>query len=111
MDINIAKFVIPVHIRKAFDKGQVDKVYKEMYLLADQLAAHETRIYMARKPSELLDEKIQLMKGAKAKRESWSTRVMKQISDYKARRLKCHLDNMYKLLELYARTKTTIPTL
>lgn len=106
MDLNIAKFNIPIHIKKAFDKGQIDKVYKELYLLADKLTAIDTRRYMAKKPSEFLEEKIHEMESADCKKTSWASRATKQIFAYRERRFKYHMDNMYKLLELYAKAKT-----
>lgn len=110
MDMNIAKFNIPLHVKKAFDKGEIDKVYKEMYLVADELAAFEARRYMAKKPSEYMEEKLQVMKGAYPKKTTWSSRVTKQISDYRERRLKYHMDNMVKLLELYVTSKIETDT-
>jgi len=106
MDYNIAKFEIPVHIKKAYDKGKIDEVYRGVYALADELAAIETRRFMATKPSELLEERIQAVKGAKPKKTSWSTRVIKQISTYRHQRTEYHLEKMLKLLELYARSKS-----
>lgn len=106
IDYNIAKFEIPVHIKKAYDKGKIDEVYKGIYAVADQLAAAETRRFMATKPSEYLEERIQTAEGAKPKKTSWSTRVMKQISKYREQRTEYHLENMLKLLELYAQSKS-----
>jgi hypothetical protein len=106
MDVNIAKFEIPIHIRKVFDQGKIDKVYEAMYLLADELAAIDTKRYMAKKPSEYFEEKIQEMRGTDAKKTSWSSRVSKQIFSYRERRFKYHVDNMYRVLELYVRSKT-----
>jgi hypothetical protein len=77
-----------------------------MYLLADELAATDTRRYMAKKPLELYNEKMQEMKGADSKKTSWSSRVSKQIFSYRERRFKYHMDNMYRVLELYVRSKT-----
>ena len=85
MDVNIAKFNIPIRIRKAFDQGKIDKVYKGIYLLADELAAIDTRRYLAKKPSEYLEEKIHEMKGADSKKTTWSSRVTKQIFTYRQR--------------------------
>ena len=107
MDFNITKFNIPIHIKKAFDKGEIDKVYKEMYFLADDLAVIETKRYMARKGSEFLDQKIRETKGGGNRQEGWASKTSKQISVYRDRRLKYHIDNMYKLLELYTKAKTT----
>jgi len=106
MDINIAKFEIPIHIRKAFDQGKIDKVYEAMYLLADELAAADTRRYMAKKPLEFYDEKMQEMEDADSKKTSWPSRVSKQIFSYRERRFKYHMDNMYRVLELYVGSKT-----
>jgi len=78
MDVNIAKFEMPIHIRKIFDQGMIDKVYEAMYLLADELAAIDTKRYMAKKPSEHFEEKIQEMRGTDAKKTSWSSRMSKQ---------------------------------
>ncbi len=105
IEYNIAKFEIPIHIRKAYDKGKIDEVYRGIYALSDELAATETRRYMATKPSELLEERIQTMQGGKPKKTSWSTRVIKQISIYREQRTTYHLENMLKLLELYAKSK------
>ncbi len=106
MEYNIAKIEIPIHIRKAYDKGKIDEVYRGIYALADELAAVETRRYMATKPSELFEERIQTMEGAKPKKTSWSTRVIRQISTYRRQRTEYHLEKMLKLLELYAKSKS-----
>ena len=108
MDVNIAKFEIPIHIRKAFDQGKIDKVYEAMYLLVDKLAAIDARRYIAKKPLEFYDEKMQEMKGTDSKKTSWSSRVSKQIFSYRKRRFKYHMDNMYRVLELYVRSKTEV---
>ena len=106
MDDNIAKFEIPIHVRKAFDQGKIDKVYEAMYLLADKLSAIDARRYMARKPLEFSGEKMQEMKGANSKKTSRSSRVSKQIFSHRERRFKYHMDNMHRVLELYVRSKT-----
>ena len=105
MDLNIAKFEIPIHIRKAFDHGKIDKVHEAMYLVTDNLAAIDARRYMATKPLEFCEEKVQEMKGANSKKTSRSSRVSKQIFSHRERRFKYHMDNMHRVLELYARSK------
>lgn len=106
MDYNIAKFEIPIHIKKAYAKGKIDDVYRGIYALADELAAFETRQFMATKPSELLEERLQTLKGAEPKETNWSTRVIHEISEYRQQRREYHLEKMLKLLELYAKSKS-----
>ena len=108
MDVNIAKFEIPIHIRKAFDEGKIDRVYEAMYLLADKLAAIDTRRYMAKKPLEFHDEKMQELRGADSKKSSWPSRVSKQIFSYRERRFKYDIDNRYRVLELYVGSKSKV---
>ena len=51
-DFNIAKFSIPVSIRRAFDRGEVDKSYRKMYKVADELASTDAKRYEAQKVAE-----------------------------------------------------------
>jgi len=108
MDVNIAKLEIPIHIRKAFDQGRIDKVYEAMYILADRLAATDTRRCMDKKPLEFYDEKIQEIKSADSKKTSWPYRISKQIFSYRQRRFIYHLDYVYRVLELYVASKSKV---
>ena len=44
-DINIIKN-LSVKLQKAFDRGEIDKLYTKMYKTAEHIAAGETIVYM-----------------------------------------------------------------
>lgn len=92
-------------MKKAFDKGDIDKLYSKMYQVADSLSASETRRYIAKKGIEFSEKMITHL--ANKNGESHTLRLTKQISNYRNNRLKFHLDYMFRLLELYVKSKTT----
>lgn len=103
IDMHAVKFEIPVRISKDMDKGEIAKAYKKIYELADQLSAAETSRYMAKKPLEYVDEKFR--EGATDNKKSWALRTANSVTQYKERRLKYHIDNMLRLLELHMTTR------
>jgi len=100
-DINIVKN-LSLEIQKAFDKGEIDKLYKRMYETAESIAARETRLYMGKVVLEW-KEKIRLPDKDYETPES----RLSKIADYRNNRIQFHLDQMYKLLELYAKSKSS----
>jgi hypothetical protein len=99
-DINIIKN-LRIDIKKAFDKGDIDKLYTKMYQLADENAVADLRRYSAMKKAELLHK---VNKGDDPATES--LKLVKQLHDYRSKRFKFHLDSMFRLLELYVQSKT-----
>lgn len=92
MDFNIAKFEIPIHIRKAFDKGKIGEVCRGIYALAYEIATSETENrFKATKPSELLEG---------------PTKVINETSTYKQQRTEYWFGKMLQVLELYAKSKS-----
>jgi hypothetical protein len=98
-DINIIKN-LRIDIKKAFDKGDIDKLYTKMYQLADENAVSDLRRYSAMKQAELLHR---VNKGDEPATES--LKFVKQLHDYRNKRFKFHLDSMFRLLELYIKSK------
>ncbi len=66
---------------------------------------------MSRKPLEYLEYKIRLDQDDTAD-GLWASKARQQIERYKERRLKYHIENMFKLLELHisARRDAKTPT-
>jgi hypothetical protein len=99
-DINIVKY-LSVNIKKAFDKGEIDKVYRDMYNTAEIIAAEETRHFM----NKMLLEWQEKMFGIGGNQEDTEPSFT-IIPEYKSKRIQFHLDQMYRLLELYAKSKS-----
>ena len=103
-DFNIAKFSIPVSIRRAFDRGEVDKSYREMYKVADELASADAKRYEAQKMAEYRDS--HRVRGHPGVGELPSiVPVKKQVLDYRNGRLEYHMQNMIHMLELYVASR------
>lgn len=100
-DFNIAKFNIPISIKRAFDKGKIADSYRQMYVVAEKLAAKEATTYMLHKGREHMLSKIPRGRSGVGKEPS-VIEVEKQVLDYKNERLDHHMQNMIHLLEIYA---------
>jgi hypothetical protein len=103
-DINIVKY-LSVNIKKAFDKGEIDKLYKQMYETAESIAKKETLEYVNKTMLEYQEKTF----GIGGTDKENSLLIVSKIPDYKNNRIQFHLDQMYKLLELYAKSKNIIP--
>jgi hypothetical protein len=98
-DFNIAKFNIPIKIKRAFDKGKIADSYKEMYMAADKLASIEAQRRQLQKVGEYLDDTGFGTVEDKNKPSPMKTQT--QILDYKNERIDYHMKNMIQMLELY----------
>jgi hypothetical protein len=96
-DINIAKFNIPIKIKRAFDKGKISTSYEEMYLKADKLASYEANIFQQQMMGEYLQSKYS---DKEQDEQSTITTVLIQVRDYKSKRLEYHMNHMIHMLEL-----------
>jgi len=97
-DINIIKN-LTIDIKKAFDKGDIDKLYTKIYQVADENAVADLRRYSAMKRAELLQR---INRGDAPE----TLKFVKQLQNYRNKRFKFHLDHMFRLLELYVKSKT-----
>jgi hypothetical protein len=102
-DINIIK-TLSLKFQKAFDKGEIDKLYLKMYETAESIAVSETKLYMNKVAMEFR-EKLRSVEND----EETPELHLSKIADYRNTRIQFHLDQMYKLLELYAKSKNTTP--
>jgi hypothetical protein len=85
-DINIFKnFSFSPKFQKAFDKGEIDKLYRNMYRTAESIAVVETRLYISQKSLEAQEKEF----GIGGKTEDNSTFIMSKIADYRNERIKC----------------------
>lgn len=98
-DINIIKF-LSVNIKKAFDKGEIDKVYKSIYATANGIAAEETKTYMISMRQKYLENKVGFTKSEEDKHL-----LLSKIPDYKNERIQFHIEQMFRLLDLYVSSK------
>jgi hypothetical protein len=99
-DINIVKY-LSVNIKKAFDKGEIDKVYRDMYVTAEKIANVEYNNYRIQFRQEYIEKKMRLSSQNKDNELHLSN-----IYKYRNERIQFHLDQMYRLLELYAKSKS-----
>jgi len=98
-DFNLAKFNIPVGIRRAFDEGKIADLYRQMYAAADEFASREAERRLTQKRAEYLDSR---MGSAKDAAEPSIIKIQSRVIDYKNKRINYHMKNMMHLLELYA---------
>jgi hypothetical protein len=99
-DINIVKY-LSVNIKKAFDKGEIDKLYKAMYKTANNIASEETRNYLITFRQKYFEKKF----GLDSSESNNQGFLLSKIPEYKSQRIQFHLDHMFKLLELYVKSK------
>jgi len=88
-------------LKKLFDKGQIDKLYEKIYRLSVKIAEEETERYITKIFVEDEEREFGLLPKLKPEKQS-DTRIPK----YTEKRIQFHLDQMYKLLELYAKSKS-----
>ncbi len=101
LDVNIIKN-LSLKFQKAFERGEIDKLYKQMYQTAESIAKKETSEYV----NKTLLEYQEKMFGIGGKDKENSQLIISRIPDYKNNRIQFHLDYMFKLLELYAKSKS-----
>jgi len=99
-DINIIKN-LSLKFQKAFDRGEIDKLYTKMYETAESIAVQETKLYMQK-----LLLKWQEELGLSDKDGETPQSEVRKMLDFRNSRIQFHLDQMYKLLELYAKSKS-----
>lgn len=100
-DLNIAKFNIPVKIKRAFDKGKIADSYKQMYLVADKFASVEAKRRQAQKTGEYFDN---MFGNEEGEDQQSIIKVTSKVLDYKNDRIDYHMKNMIRLLELYIKS-------
>ena len=102
-DFNIAKFNIPISIKRAFDKGKIADSYRQMYAVADQLASKEAQRRQLQKLGEYFDDSEF---GTIEDNDKPSLlKTQSQVLDYKDKRIDYHMKNMIHLLELYVTSR------
>ena len=95
------KFEIPVHLQKAFAKGNAAKTYEEMSNVASRLTASDTLSFRALKIQEYFDNR---MLGRNESRTMAD--LLKEIQDYEQERFKYHMQNLMHVFELQAAQNT-----
>jgi len=101
-DFNIAKFNIPISVKKAFDKGKIADSYRQMYSVADELASIEAERRQTQKMAEYFDSTLG---SAESAAQPSIIKTQSQVIDYKNERIDYHMKNMMHLLELYAESR------
>lgn len=101
-DFNLAKFNIPVSIQRAFDKGKIADSYRQMYMVADELASIEAERRQIQKTAEYFDSQ---WGSAKDAAQPSIIKTQSQIIDYKNERIDYHMKNMIQMLELYVKLR------
>lgn len=96
-DFNVIN--LKIDLRKAFDKGKIDQVYLKMYSQAEKIAQLETfnhakRMDLERSVKPDKNTPIGILLGYKS------------MENYKKKRIEFHMNQMNKLLELYAKSKS-----
>jgi len=104
-DFSIAKFNIPISIKRAFDKGKIADSYKQMYSIADTLATAEANQLLAQKKIEYLDSRFTPRGRSGVGTKSKIPEIQKEVLDYKTQRLDFHMNNMIRMLEMHVNSK------
>jgi hypothetical protein len=100
-DFNIAKFNIPISIKRAFEKGKIADSYQQMYMVAEKLASLEAK----RREAQTLAEHIDSRSGnVDSTAQSSILKAESQILDYKSERIDYHMKQMIQMLELNVRS-------
>ena len=97
-DFNLAKFNIPISIRKSFNEGKIADSYREMFSVAVELASIEAEARKSQKCGEYLGNVLNKDQPSLGK-------IMKRVVDYQNKRIEYHMNNMMHLLELYAQSR------
>ena len=100
-DFSIAKFNIPISIKRAFDKGKIADSYRQMYVIAEDLAVSEANQLLAQKKTEYFDSKFTPRGRSGIGTKSKIPEIQKEVLDYKNQRLEYHMNNMIRMLEMY----------
>jgi len=100
-DLNIAKFNIPVKIKRAFDNGKIADSYKQMYLVADKLASVEATRRQVQKAAEYIVN----IGNEEGEDQQSIIKTTSKVLDYKNDRIDYHMKNMIHLLELYVTSR------
>ncbi len=104
-EFNLAKFSIPISIKKAFEKGKIDDTYRRMYVVADELALFEAKRISEQSYRDDMLKK--LFKGSQNENTPAPTLndPLKVLVEYREKRLDYHMQNMIHLLEVYAKQR------
>ncbi|MBU2520578.1 MAG: hypothetical protein KKB03_05055 [Nanoarchaeota archaeon] len=94
VDVNLIKN-FKISLKKAFDKGEIETVYERMYNIAEKLAIHEAKKWAKSEDYETLLNKM--------KRDNKNP--YREFLSYRNKRIKFHMNEMCRLLELYVKTK------
>lgn len=97
-DFNLAKFNIPISIRREFDKGKIADSYRQMYQVAVELASVEAKVRQFQKYAEYARNILNEDQPSLGK-------LMKGVVGYQSKRIDYHMNNMMHLLELYAQSR------
>jgi len=101
-DFNIAKFNIPISVKKAFDKGKIPVSYEQMYQVAERLAVRDSKTFRAQKMLEYFGGKMRPRGRPGVSTSSGSVdKMTKEIQEYENQRLDYHMNNMIRMLEMY----------
>jgi hypothetical protein len=102
-DFPILKFnTLSLDLKKLFDKGQIDRLYEKMYRLAVKIAKEETERYILKINAEDEEREVGLRQKVSAERQS-----VTRIPNFTDKRIQFHLDNMFRLMELYVKLKSS----
>lgn len=81
------------NVQKMFISGKIDKVYSNIYNVAEGLAVHETNLYR-----NLLEHKLR--KKAQITQEDNTLEYFDKVVKYRQERLQHHINEMKDLLKL-----------
>ena len=101
-DFNLAKFNIPISVRRAFDEGKIADLYQQMYRVADEFASIEAERRLTQRRAEYLDSRLG---SAQRATQPSIIKIQSQVINYKDKRISYHMENMIHLLELYAQSR------
>lgn len=101
-DFNIAKFSIPVSVKRAFDKGKIPVSYEQMYQVAERLAVRDSKTFRAQKILEYFGSKKK-PRGSPGVSTGFSSvdEMTGEIQEYESQRLDFHMSSMIRMLEMY----------
>lgn len=85
---------ISLNIQKLFLSGRIDKAYRKMYELAEELAIHETELYKSLTGSKLI------RKVNNSKDFDLMSNLLEKVVAYRQKRLQHHINEMKDLLKL-----------
>ena len=100
-DFHLAKFNIPISIKRAFDKGKIADSYRQMYAIADKLATGEANQLLDQKKTEYLHSGLTPRGRRGTDTKSEIPEIQKETLDYKTQRLDFHMNDMIRMLEMH----------